>query len=77
MIQKVITVLLTIGMILLFSFISGCNTGVTVTAESSLFYPDIETSEGGKFKDPGGRGKGLGFTSGSAPSDTFSVGFGN
>jgi len=71
MFRKFITALITIGMILLFSFMLGCNTGVTITSESSLFYPDIKTKDGGEFKDPGGRGKGLGFGSGSVPSNVF------
>jgi hypothetical protein len=47
----------------------GCQSGVTLTTSTSLFYPDIKTSKGGEFKDPGGRGKGLGFGSASVTSD--------
>ena len=52
--------------------VSGCQVGTTVTGSASLFYPEIETKDGGKFGDPGGRGHGMNFGSGS--QGTKSVG---
>ena len=56
-------------LILVVLVVLGCQSGVTLTTSSSLFYPDIETKDGGEWKDPGGRGKGLGFGSLSLTSD--------
>lgn len=43
----------------------GCQGGVTVTTEGSVFYPECKTKDGGTFGDPGGRGHGFNFFSGS------------
>ena len=59
-----VTLLVLISVLLFILLMNvGCQSGVTVTTSSSLFYPDVKTSKGGEFKDPGGRGSGLGFGS--------------
>ena len=61
---KVVIVLLVVTVMLV--GIVGCQTGVTVTTDSSLFYPDCKTKAGGSFGDPGGRGHGFDLNSGSS-----------
>lgn len=63
--KVVILVLLVVVMLV---GIVGCQSGVTVTTESSLFYPDCKTKDGGSFGDPGGRGHGFGLASSSLGS---------
>jgi len=61
--NKVVVAMLLVVMLVV---IAGCQVGATVTTESSLFYPDCTTKDGGSFGDPGGRGHGFNLTSGSA-----------
>jgi hypothetical protein len=56
--------------------VSGCDGGITLTTQGSLYYPTMQTAEGGGLSDPGGRGKTPGFVSGSASNESTSSGFG-
>ena len=58
--------------VVLLVFLVGCQGGVTVTTEGSVFYPECKTKDGGSFSDPGGRGHGFNFFSGS--NGTKSIG---